>query len=151
MPRTRKAWSVKFKGYPATTCYAPSASVARAQAIDDVRDAWGCTWGEALQEVERISRAPECDVTLPDRHPLAAQLVPEILHCVVHAYGGKSLKSGYRDHYYTTINDWCLRAALYHGLFKACRRNGAPDYIMYVLTDLGKNVAAGEVDTYPRH
>ena len=154
MPRTRKAWSVKFKGYPATTYYAPSASAARAQAIDAVRDAWGCTWDEALSEVARAARAPESDIALPDRHPLAPQLDPKILHCVVHAYGGKGLKAGYRDHFYTCATDWRMSAALYHGLFEVYRRdkgrNGGTDSIMYALTDLGRNVAAGEVETYPR-
>lgn len=153
--RLRKAWRVAVRGHgDRTIYYAPNASRARAKAIDDLSSAWGINWGEALAEIRSCRRAPESDVRLPPRHPLAASLNPEILHCVVHAYGGKGFKAGYRDYFYTSDDDWHLKAALYHGLFSIYRRdpgrNGQPDSISYELTPLGKNVARGEVETYPR-
>lgn len=153
-PRIRKAWSVKVRGLDATQIrYAPTASVARTQAITDLRDAWDIKFGEALRLVT-VHREPEADTALPDRHPLAPQIDPRILHCVVHAYGGTGMRAGYRDHFYTYADDWELKAGLYHGLFRIFRRdpgrNGQPDQIMYVLTALGRNVARGEAETYPR-
>ena len=156
MPRTRKARMVYVRGIselPPT--FAPTASIARAQVIATIRDAWGISFGEALSVVGRVLRWPMFDVRLPERHPLAPLLHREILHCVTHAYGGTGYKAGYRDHFYTDADDWALQAGMYHGLFRPYRRdkgrNGAPDMVMYALTDLGKNVAAGEVQTYPRY
>lgn len=153
--RLRKAWSVGVRGvYSPTLVYAPTASKARSKAIADLSDAWVLTWREALQQIEYVRRAPSHDVALPAQHKLAPQLHPEILHCVVHAYGGTGLKAGYRDHFYTGADNWRLQAALYHGLFRVYRRDpgrtGRPDQIMYELTALGRNVARGEVETYPR-
>lgn len=152
--RTRKAWSVNMLTRDHyNIVYAPNAAKARAQVISSVRDAWGCSFRDALFEVRHVSREKELDVVLPPRHPLAEKLNPKILHCVVHAYGGKGLKAGYRDHFYTHADDWVMRAALWHCLFRVYRidkgRDGRPDGIMYELTALGKNVARGEVVTYP--
>ncbi len=99
-------------------------------------------------------RNADRDIVLPARHPLAAQLHPELLHCVVHAFGGTGLKAGYRDHFYTSDRDPMPKAAYYHGLFEMHRvprsYAGSNDMVSYILTDLGKNVARGEVETYPR-
>lgn len=154
-PRTRKAWRVRTRSHPEGLGeFAPSASAARAKVISDIRDAWGCSFKDALCEVGGVYRDESRDIQLPPRHPLTASLDPRILHCVVHAYGGRGLKAGYRDHFYTSADDWVLRAGLYHGLFKKHRCDkriaGQSDMIMYVLTDLGRAVAAGEVETYPR-
>lgn len=152
-PRLRKAWTV-IAGGAHLIYYAPSASKARASAIADLMGAWGVSWREGLDEIGHVWRALEQDVSLPERHPLAPQLHPEILHCVVHAYGGTGLKAGYRDHFYTSADDWQMRAALYHTLFSVYRRekgrDGRPGMIMYELTDLGRDVARGEAKTYPR-
>lgn len=153
--RIRKAWRFTLKGRAEQPVhFAPTASVARAEMISGIRDAWSCSWRQALGEIISCYRAPEQDVTLPPRHPLAPILDPRILHCVVHAYGGTGLRAGYRDHFYTSADDWELQAALYHGLFSVHRRDpgrcGKPDQIMYELTMLGRNVARGEAETYPR-
>jgi hypothetical protein len=46
------------------------------------------------------------------------------------------------------------KAAYYHGLFEMHRvprsYAGSDDMVSYILTDLGKNVARGEAETYPR-
>ncbi len=153
--RLRKAWSVGVRGLDSPSIvYAPTASKARSHVIGDISDAWQLRWRDALRQVEHVRRAPSHDVMLPAPHPLAPQLDPGILHCVVHAYGGTGLKAGYRDHFYTSADDWQMRAALYHGLFRVYRRDsgqhGRPDQIMYELTALGRNVARGEAETYPR-
>lgn len=151
--RTRKAWSVTFRGYDPHIYYAPTASQARAAAISGILDVRDCTFAEALSELSACRRDESADVRLPERHPLAPHLPAEVLHCVVHAFGGRGLKAGYRDHFYTGANDWALLAGLYHGLFSVYRRDrgqrGRPDMVMYMLTDLGRNVASGEVMTYP--
>ncbi len=157
--RIRKAYSVTVRRHNGNhhycEVYAPNASKARAQVISMVRDAWDCSFRDALQTVGCVARLPDRDVALPHRHPLAGSLSHKILHCVVHAYGGLGLKAGYRDHFYTSANDWVMRAALYHCLFHVLRvdkgRDGRPDMIMYELTDLGRNVAHGEQPTYPEH
>lgn len=153
--RVRKAYGVITRSHNAPIIvHAPSASKARAQVISDVQSAWGCSFKEALQEVRSVMREPHRDVVLPPRHPLAEALSPEVLHDVCHAYGGKGEKAGYRDHFYASENDWVMRAALWHCLFRVARRdkgrNGQPDMVMYQLTDFGRNVALGEVATYPR-
>lgn len=152
--RIRKAYGVITRSHETPiVVYAPNASKARAQVISDVQSAWGCSFKDALREVRSVMREPHRDVVFPQRHPLAATLHHEILHNVVHAYGGKGLKAGYRDHFYASARDWAMQSALYHCLFKVIRRdkgrNGQEDMIMYALTDLGRNVARGEQVTYP--
>ncbi|MFC5391664.1 hypothetical protein [Bosea vestrisii] len=155
MSRIRKAWEIVLRYREADTfiAFQPSASKARAEVIDRLRDSYGCSWKQALAAIESCTRAPEHDVRLPDRHPLAPQLSAKVLHCVVHAYGGTGLRAGYRDHFYTSADDWELQAALFHCLFRVQRREkgrgGQPDMIMYELTALGRNVARGEAETYP--
>lgn len=154
IPRVRKAYGITTRNHrDLIIVYAPNASKARAEVINNVRDAWGCSFREALEEVGSVTRAPWRDVHLPDRHPLASQLGYKVLHCVVHAYGGKGLKAGYRDHFYASASDPVMQAALYHGLFEVLRRDkgrdGRSDMVMYQLTAFGKNVARGEVVTYP--
>ncbi len=153
--RLRKAYSVTVVGCGEQIVFAPTGSKARSQVISSVRDAWDISFREALNVVRGSLRTPSCDVVLPPRHPLASSLNPDILHCVVHAYGGVGLRAGYRDHFYTSRDDWQMEAALYHGLFRVHRidkgRYGEPDMIMYGLTDLGRNVARGEQPIYPQH
>lgn len=152
--RIRKAYAVRIVGYDYPyEIYAPNGSKARARVIANLRDAWGWTFREALRNVAGAYRHSYRDVHLPPRHPLATTLSKRVLDCVVHAYGGTGLRAGYRDYFYAGADDWVMQAALYHGLFRVYRvdkgRDGRPDMIMYELTDLGRNVAAGEVKTYP--
>lgn len=153
--RIRKAWRIAYRGISSQSIvYAWSISQARAQTIRNIRDVSDRTFKEALSEIRYCHRAPESDIILPARHKLADHLDPEVLHCIVHAYGGTGLKAGYRDHFYTHDGDPMPKAAYYHGLFAMHRapRNfsGSRDMVSYTLTDLGRNVAAGEVETYPR-
>jgi len=156
MSRTRKAWEIVLRYREADTVIAfqPSASKARAEVIDRLRDAWGCSWKQALGEIRTCRRAPERDVRLPDRHPLTRQLSYGVLDCVVHAYGGTGLNAGKRDHFYTSDRDPMPKAAYYHGLFEMHRvprrYAGGRDMVSYTLTALGRNVARGEAETYPR-
>jgi len=153
MTRIRKAYEIHINGCPAQIVYARTAAKARSEIIGGIVDSWSITWREAMDEITSCRRAPSHDKRLPDRHPLAASLHPKILHNVTHAYGGTGLKAGHRDHFYADKCDWTMKAALYEGLFSAYRRDkgrdGRPDMIMYELTELGRNVAAGEVRTYP--
>ena len=150
--RLRKAWRVAIEGYDDTdVVYAVTGSEAKYSlyvAMDSSR-----SFAEFLQ-VATAHREPARDIMLPDRHPLAAQLDPRILSCVTHAYGGTGFKAGYRDHYFTSDGDPMPKAAYYHGLFEMHRVPrriaGDRESISYILTDLGKNVARGEAETYPR-
>nr|WP_047573278.1 hypothetical protein [Methylobacterium sp. ZNC0032] len=151
-PRLRKAWRVAIEGYDDTdVVYAITGSEAKYAlyvAMDSSR-----SFAEFLQVVT-AHREPARDILLPDRHPLAAQLDPRILSCVTHAYGGTGFKAGYRDHYFTSDRDPMPKAAYYHGLFEMHRVPrriaGDRESISYILTELGKNVARGEAETYPR-
>lgn len=155
MTRVRKAYQVTIRGFDGPKIvYAPTHSKACASAFRDLRDVWDISFRDFLKQ-SKVRRAPWSDVTLPDRHPLAPQLDAEILHCVVHAYGGTGLKAGYRDHFYTSESEWRMKAAYYHSLFERYRVDkryaGGPDMVMYSLTTLGRNGDRGEAEHYPAH
>lgn len=147
--RVRKAWICgRLLGEGTGTYFAPTAGKARTQLISDIMDAWDVPFIEAAKGV-RVSREPRRDVLLPPRWRLAAHMPEHLLHMVVHAYGGKSLNSGYRDYFYTATDDPdMLQLVHVWGMF--CRphhvRGG---YGYFRLTDLGKRVAAGEQPLYP--
>ena len=151
--RIRKAWFVTSNYWDChgATVYAETRSKALYQIYVDSE--CQLSFGQFLKRA-KITRNAGSDIVLPDRHPLAAHLAPKILSCVTHAYGGTGHKAGYRDHYYTSDRDPMPKAAFYHGLFDMCRvprsYAGSDDMVSYRLTDLGKNVARGEAETYPR-
>lgn len=149
-PRLRKAWRIQHDEWDATV-YAETRSKATYSLFAESERSW--SFREFLSEVI-VSRDRTRDIQLPDRHPLAAQLDPRILSSVTHAYGGTGLKAGYRDYFYTSESDPILKAAYYHGLFEMHRvprrLAGDRESISYILTELGKNVARGEAETYPR-
>ena len=152
MSRIRKAWRIAIHGIDeTTTVYAETAAKARSWLYRQLD--WDWSFKEFLGSIT-LARSPSSDIVLPDRHPLAHQLGAEVLHCVVHAFGGTGLKAGYRDHFYTSDRDPMPKAAYYHGLFEMHRvprsYSGSKDWVSYILTDLGRNVARGEAETYPR-
>ena len=152
MQRIRKAWNLSSRYWDFdATVYAETGSKARYQLYIDADSSM--TFAQWLEGVS-VRRDAGSDIVLPDRHPLAAQLDPKVLHCVVHAYGGTGQKAGYRDHFYTSDRDPMPKAAYYHGLFEMHRAPqwyaGSRDMVSYILTALGKNVARGEAETYPR-
>jgi len=157
--RHRLAWAVRTDAHavfdPDDCVFAPSRSKARALIISHILDAWGCTWIEAAKSVIHVRRWKERDVVLPSRHPLAQEIGPKLLDCVVHAYGGKRLRAGYRDYFYTHSTDAELMALVEHGLFTkgpdvpASRAGTEVAHAYFFLTDLGKLVAAGEQPEYP--
>lgn len=148
--RIRKAWLIQHDDFDATV-WAETASKATYQLYVQMEYQEGF---RRFLERTITRRHPDRDIVLPPRHPLAAQLNPELLHCVVHAFGGTGLKAGYREHFYTSDRDPMPKAAYYHGLFEMHRvprsYAGTRDMVSYTLTDLGKNVARGEAETYPR-
>lgn len=158
--RLRKAWAIRTTSHdicdPDDIKYAPTRAKARAAVIDNMRDAWGCSWLAAAEAITSIRRAPERDVVLPARHPLADQIGAKLLDNVVHAYGGTGLKAGYRDYYYTSSDDSELLELADLGLFlrgqvvpKAF--GGEKPYAYFHLTDLGKQVAASVQPEYPTY
>jgi hypothetical protein len=156
--RRRKAWAVRTTSHepntPPDILYAPTRSKARAAIIINMRDAWDCSFMEAAREIISITRAPGQDVQLPDRHPQAHQLDSELLSCITHAYGGTDRKAGYRDHFYTSITDDRLLRLEAMGVFTrgrelpATTHGGGTPHAYFLLTSLGKRIAAGEVRTY---
>jgi len=157
-PRRRLAWAIRTASHdicdPPDIRFAPTRAKARASIVADMRDTWNCTWIEAARGVTSIRRAPKHDVTLPPRHHLAQILRPAIVDIVVHAYGGRGLKAGYRDYFFTNQDDADLRALVDAGLFRVGQkypRAFDPDQVMayFHLTDLGRLVAAGEQPEYP--
>lgn len=155
MSRIRKAYRLVLRGREnePSIRYAPSAAKARASLYVDLSDAWDISWRDFLGLLASCRRAPESDIALPSRHPLAASLSTGILECVTHAYGGTGGRAGTRDHFYADASDSEMQAALFHCLFSVYRRDkgrfGQPDSITYQLTALGRNVARGEAQTYP--
>jgi hypothetical protein len=154
--RTRKAWQATVSGYGTTITdyiYAPTRGKAVSELYYRLSDAWNMKFKDVLKYA-RVVRAEWRDQVLPERHPLAPHLSSDILHCVEHAYGGTGLKAGYRDHFYTSDSDPVMKAAYYHGLFDRYRVDkrmaGSSNMVMYELTLLGKNVARGEAEVYPR-
>lgn len=150
--RIRKSWRVSSRHWDdEATVYAETASKALYQLYVDADSS--ATFAEFMKRV-RVRRDAASDIILPARHPLAAHLGPKVLHCIVHAYGGTGQKAGYRDHYYTCDRDPMPKAAYYHGLFEMHRAPawyaGNRTMVSYILTDLGRNVARGEAETYPR-
>lgn len=156
--RMRMAWAVLTTAHAAcdgpSIVYAPTREKARAQTIASMRDAWDCGFMDATRAIRSIRRAPERDVALPPRHPLAGQIGDKLLALIVHAYGGKSLKAGRRDHFYTRTDDTELVELTRLGLFERGRTwpatvSGGEPHAYFLLTDLGKLVAAGEQPEYP--
>lgn len=156
--RLRKAWAVLTISHEPrdgpSIYFAPTRAKARAAMIADIRDAWGCTFMEAAEVIRSIRREPARDVRLPPRHTLAQQLGDKLLHIVVHAYGGLGPRAGHRDYFYTRSDDAELLALVKAGLFSKGReydaRRGADTvpHAYFLLTDLGKTVAAGEQPEY---
>jgi hypothetical protein len=147
--RIRKAWRIQHDDYDATV-YGETRSKATYLLYSQTEQHE--SFAAFLRSIS-VSRDEGRDVHLPARHPLAATLDSRILSNVVHAFGGTGLKAGYRDHFYTSDQNLMMKAAYYHGLFRMFRVPqsfaGSRDMISYTLTDLGKNVARGEAETYP--
>jgi hypothetical protein len=96
-------------------------------------------------------RAPECDVILPERSPVADLLSKEEAHCLLHAFGGNDdpIKAGYRDYFYTSRDDPPLVALAERGLMKPMDGDQWGENMTYfVLTPDGKNVALSMVPEY---
>ncbi|MCP4564018.1 MAG: hypothetical protein GY873_30340 [Bosea sp.] len=151
MSRIRKAWRLTSEHWDdSATAYAETGSKALYRLYVEADSS--ATFAQFLKRV-RVRRDAGRDIILPDRHPLAEQLSREVLSCVVHAYGGRGLKAGNRDHFFTSERSPAPKAAYYHGLFEMHRAPewyaGSKDMISYRLTDLGQNVARGEAETYP--
>lgn len=152
--RTRLAWAIRVASIREVTSeFAPSRNKARARMIDRLRDAWEIDFLEAASAIKSVRREPHRDVRLPARHPVALTLSAEDLHTVSHAYGGCGAKAGYRDHYFTHAADAQLLRLADLGLFTKGptlpSRHFGDGMAYFTLTDLGKAVAAGEVETYP--
>lgn len=156
--RLRKSWAYRSTGGephdPPGIVFAPTRPKARASIIANIRDAWDCSWLEAAQAITSLRRAPDRDVLLPERHPMADTLCAKHLHAVIHAYGGTGLQAGYRDHYYTTSDDPDLLALTQAGLFAPGRQmppriSGGRPHTYFHLTELGRQVAASLAETYP--
>ncbi|MCR0981817.1 hypothetical protein [Roseomonas populi] len=161
--RLRKAWrltTVDDKPWSqGQIIYAPTRSKARAQQLSGALE---CGWdARSFFRHIRVRRAPECDVRLPSRHPVADTLTPDQLDTVLHAYGGTGRKAGYRDHFCTHPGDLdLLRLAWVEGLFKGPfsssafgerYADGTPEQAFFYLTDRGKAVALSCQPEYPTH
>ena len=147
--RIRKAWTYRVRGYddPGLT-YGPTASKARYQALLDVRN---CAQDATFADIS-VRRAPERDVRLPARSPIADQLTAEQTHCLLHAFGANSnnpYKAGYRDYFYTSRDDADLCALAEKGLMTPAAEDRLGKGMTYFLmTDLGKHVALSLVPEY---
>ena len=154
MTRIRKAYT--YLSYTQEigpdTIYAPTAGAARSDIFFALMDSWGLRFGDCLKLDIEIRRNPLHDVTLPDRHPLAAELPAEDLHIITHAFGGTGPNAGYRDHFFTAATDPKLMRLAAIGLFDRGASLDSRSYpngsAYFTLTDLGRAVAAGEQRLY---
>ena len=144
--RIRKAWRVYVKDYDDPgIVYAPTAGKARVQ-----------IWRSLDDGVTRIidvtaRRAPECDVRLPPRSPIADQLSKDQLHCLLHAFGGNGdvANAGKRDYFYTRHDDPPLLALCERGLMRVTADEAyGPGMAYFTLTQAGNDVALSCVPEY---
>ena len=147
--RLRKAWRVRVKEYDdASIIYAPTAGKAR-------MSIWHSLDNGDIRIVDIVAhRAPECDVTLPARDPVADHLSADETHCLLHAFGancGDPTKAGYRDYFYTRRDDPPLVALAERGLITPMLGDKWGNGMTYfVLTEDGKRVALSLVPEYAR-
>ena len=157
--RRRKAWAIRTDWHdwrdPDDIVFAPTAAKAKGRMIYRFMEA-SIPVGEGLRRT-RIRRAPERDLLLPPRHPLADRMGRDLLHLVTHAFGGTGERAGYRDYFYTTVSDWDFwRLVTEFRVFEGPHNVTKPDdrgdrYAYFHLTDLGKLVALSVQPEYPRH
>lgn len=148
--RLRKAWWVSSVHWDNPEIeYAPTAPKARYRAwlaATECRDF-------PLADIA-VRRAPEKDVMLPEPHPALADLTEDERHCLLHAFGGDTLKAGHRDHFYTHQGDLPLVRLVEMGLMAMHPANeacfGERDMAFFHLTWMGRRVALSMVSTYPR-
>ncbi|MGO4338974.1 hypothetical protein AB4037_29070 [Labrys sp. KB_33_2] len=154
MTRIRKAYTYQMlddcqrKG----PIYAPDTVSARSQLYSRLADCWSITFRGFLGLGISYAREPAWDVALPDRHPLASELSQHDLSVISHAYGGTGPKAGWRDHFFTAADDQQLCRLADAGLFErdplldgGIHPSGSA---YFILTDLGRAVAAGEQSLY---
>ena len=147
--RLRKAWRLRVKGYddPAYA-FAPTAGKAR-------MDLWRSMDCEGIRIVDiAVSRAPERDVVLPVRDPIADLLSAREADCLLHAFGADQsdpTKAGYRDYFYTRRDDPPLVALASRGLMEPMAGDKWGEGMTYfVLTSSGKRVALSMIPEYAR-
>lgn len=154
MPRIRKAYSYQMPDDCQSTgpIYAPDAVSARSQLYSRLADCWSMTFRGFLELGISYAREPAWDIALPDRHPLASELSQDDLSVITHAYGGTGPKAGWRDHFFTAADDQQLTRLADAGLFErgpvldgSVHPSGSA---YFILTDLGRAVAAGEQALY---
>jgi hypothetical protein len=146
MSRIRKAWRVTIKGYDNSEIeYAPTAGKARVRA-------WHSVDNSDIRIVDVVARrAPESDVILPPRSPVAGLLSAEEAHCLLHAFGGNDdpIKAGRRDYFYTRRDDPPLVALAERGLMAPTDGDKWGENMTYfILTEAGKHVALSMVPEY---
>lgn len=145
--RLRKAWRVSIKGYDdSCIIFAATAGKARTKA-------WYSVDNSEVRIIDVVARrAPERDVRLPSRDPIADSLSDQATHCLLHAFGANSgdpIKAGYRDYFYTTRDDPPLVELTQRGLMAPMPGEKWGEGMTYfVLTDAGKRVALSLVSEY---
>lgn len=155
MTRIRKAWETKVSGFDGMDIvYAETRSRARYLKLLEIRD---CFDDVTFRDIG-VRRAVYADRELPERHWLADQLTPRQQGVLLHAYGADSRRPGYRDHFCTAPgNVELLRLSWEFGLFngphgeRGYGETGAWSGAFFYLTELGRQVAASMLPTYPIH
>lgn len=154
MPRIRKAWMYRVKGYDGegSSIYGQTASKARYQAWTHLVD---CCPDLKLIDVS-VRRDPARDMVLPDEHRLVAELTTAERKIVSHAYGGDARQPGYRDHYCTAPGDRALlrltfELGIFEGPFGEKGYGETPGWsgAFFHLTALGREIARSMLPTYP--
>lgn len=159
--RLRKAWGITVDGWEdrpdadedddedvdkLDIYYAPNAGKARMDAWRNLSDF------SRIPLIDiRVRRLKAKDVLLPDRDPIADQMTEKQAHCLLHAFGGNDdpYKAGFRDYFFTDIDDPDLVALEKLGLMSAIKQRSLFSRMVYFrLTERGKHVALSIIRVY---
>ncbi len=151
MTRIRKAWQIEHEDYDgAWIVHAPTRSKAKIKSFLDADGRFNEVFG-----ITCCRRSPANDVHFPEPHRLLADLTEKERDIVLHAFGVRGEKFGFRDHFCTAAGDRrLLRLSWEFGLFTG--PHGKDPYAgdgpwvgnFFYLTDLGRAVALSMVPTY---
>ena len=147
--RPRLAWRVTIRNYDnSEIIYGKNEHKVRAKALNYL-----CNDSDVNLSDITATREYSADVQLPMLDPIVADMSPEEKHCLLHSYGySKGMdptKAGYRDYFYTRLDDIPLVALTERKLMKPMKGDQWGENMTYfVLTPKGKQVALSMIPAY---
>ncbi|MFT9398499.1 hypothetical protein [Acetobacter sp.] len=143
MSRLRKAWRVRSpwqETWQGEIIFSSTASKARYQGFLSASE-----YDDDLKIIDMsVKRARPDDVSLPDRHDLAASISPKALECLLHATGANEpwrVPTGSRNAFYASENDPEMIELMQYGLMENTKRGWEKGSVYFRATALGLEVA----------